>query len=160
MKTAATGGVFDILRYGHVRFLKECSKYGELHVILAPDRFVREYKFREPIFNQSERKVYLERLNFVKKVWIDHLDISDEGSNSSLASLLEIRPDVFLIGTKQEQWLKDVLRRRIKSMGLHTELVQILEEYDCFRSSDFITHGIVNKDFLEKMIEWVISYSE
>jgi len=64
------GGCFDILHYGHVRFLKEARGLGDyLIVALESDENTKRLKGTgRPIHNQKQRKEILESLNFVDEV--------------------------------------------------------------------------------------------
>ena len=66
--------VFDILHYGHLRFLEEAKKAGgedaELIVVVARDSTVLKLKGRKPIFQRSLGKLWWNRLNpLTKRCW-------------------------------------------------------------------------------------------
>lgn len=69
-KIVLVGGCFDLLHYGHVRFLKEAKKMGNwLVVALESDENVRRMKGDgRPIHNQQQRKSMLEALSSVDEV--------------------------------------------------------------------------------------------
>ena len=51
-KVLYTGGTFDLPHYGHLNFLKQCSKIAdEVVVSLNTDAFIYEYKKNYPIMN-------------------------------------------------------------------------------------------------------------
>ncbi len=58
------GGCFDILHIGHIRFLKEAKRHGDiLFILLEHDGKVTNLKGRNrPFFNQSERAEMLSAL--------------------------------------------------------------------------------------------------
>ncbi len=63
------GGCFDLLHYGHVRFLQEAKKEGDFLIIaLESDEFIKKSKKRSPIHNQHERAQVLASLNMVDLV--------------------------------------------------------------------------------------------
>ncbi len=70
MKKVLVGGCFDILHYGHIRFLEEAKKLGDwLVVALESDENVRRMKGEgRPIHNQAQRKEMLEALSCVDEV--------------------------------------------------------------------------------------------
>lgn len=70
MKKVLVGGCFDLLHYGHVRFLEEAKKLGNwLVVALESDENVRRMKGDgRPIHNQEQRKAMLEALSSVDEV--------------------------------------------------------------------------------------------
>ena len=65
-----TGGCFDILHIGHIRFLEEAKKLGgNLFILLESDKKVKELKGKNrPIFSQKERAHTLASL-----VSVDHI---------------------------------------------------------------------------------------
>lgn len=88
-----TNGCFDILHVGHVRYLEETKKFGDVLIVaLNSDASVRRLK-REgrPINNENDRA---EVLNALKSV--DYVVLFDEDSPMQL--LAEIKPDVHTKG--------------------------------------------------------------
>jgi len=66
-----TNGAFDLLHPGHIHFLNEAAKLGELFVALNSDRSVRALKGRRrPILGQKERAFALAQLAGVKGIVI------------------------------------------------------------------------------------------
>ena len=61
-------GAFDDLRSRHIRFLEEASKFGELTVLLWPDRTVRELTGKPPVFPEAERVYFLNAIRHVHRV--------------------------------------------------------------------------------------------
>lgn len=88
-----TNGCFDILHAGHVRYLEETKKFGDiLIVLLNSDKSVRSIKGEgRPINNEADRA---EVLNGLKSV--DYVVLFDENSPADLLS--EIKPDVHTKG--------------------------------------------------------------
>lgn len=70
MKKVLVGGCFDLLHYGHVRFLEEAKKLGDwLVVALESDENVRRMKGDgRPIHSQEQRKTMLEALSCVDEI--------------------------------------------------------------------------------------------
>jgi rfaE bifunctional protein nucleotidyltransferase chain/domain len=68
--TVLVGGCFDILHIGHIKFLKEAKKMGDILVVLIEsDTKVKQLKGRErPLFSQKERAEVLAALNYVDYV--------------------------------------------------------------------------------------------
>jgi FAD synthetase len=69
-KVVLVGGCFDLLHYGHIKFLKEAKKLGDfLIVALESDENTKKLKGKgRPIHTQSQRAEILEALKFVDKV--------------------------------------------------------------------------------------------
>lgn len=57
MTTVLTLGTFDTPHMGHAALMREAAKLGDRLVVgINSDRFVREYKGRDPIFHYAERR--------------------------------------------------------------------------------------------------------
>lgn len=65
-KIVISGGCFDILHIGHIRFLQEAKKNGDfLFVLLEDDKSVKKLKGNDrPINNQKDRAEILASLSF------------------------------------------------------------------------------------------------
>lgn len=60
------GGCFDIIHYGHMRFLEEAKKRGEILIVaLESDQFIRRSKKRQPFHSQKERAEILAAISLV-----------------------------------------------------------------------------------------------
>lgn len=111
----AIAGTFDIIHPGHVYFLEEASKYGDLYVIVARDENVRKIKGKKPIFNEIERKTIIENMKLVKKVYL-----GDENDFFKVIELID--PDIIFLGSDQnKKWAETEIRKR----GLHAQIIQL-----------------------------------
>jgi len=88
-----TNGVFDILHVGHVRYLSEARKLGDVLVVaINSDRSVRELKGpSRPVVGEGERAEMLAALRCVDFVVV----FDDISPRALIASLL---PDVLVKG--------------------------------------------------------------
>ena len=88
-----TNGCFDILHVGHVRYLKESSKFGDVLIVgLNSDLSVKKLKGKtRPINNENDRAEILCALYFV-----DYVVIFDEDTPEKL--LDTIKPDTYTKG--------------------------------------------------------------
>lgn len=70
MKKVLVGGCFDLLHFGHIKFLEESKKLGDyLVVALESDENVTRMKGEtRPIHSQAQRKTMLESLKVVDEV--------------------------------------------------------------------------------------------
>jgi FAD synthetase len=70
MKKVLVGGCFDLIHYGHVRFLSAAQEQGDyLVVALESDENVRKMKgATRPIHSQEQRKAMLLSLTMVNEV--------------------------------------------------------------------------------------------
>ncbi|MFC1559862.1 D-glycero-beta-D-manno-heptose-7-phosphate kinase [Candidatus Margulisiibacteriota bacterium] len=88
-----TNGCFDLLHVGHIRYLEEAKKYGDILVIgLNSDSSVKKIKAKNRPYNpQSERAEILAALETV-----DYITIFSEDTPKSI--ILELKPDVQVKG--------------------------------------------------------------
>ena len=92
-KIVFTNGCFDILHVGHVKYLNEAKKQGDLLFIgLNSDDSVRRLKGEDrPINSENDRKYLLENLSC-----IDCVEIFNE--DTPLELIQEILPNVLVKG--------------------------------------------------------------
>jgi glycerol-3-phosphate cytidylyltransferase len=97
-KILYTGGTFDIFHYGHVNFLRQCSKLADtLIVSLNTDEFIKSYKGCAPIMNYTEREKSLRSCPYVTDV------IPNIGGSDSKPAILSVNPNIIAIG---DDWAK------------------------------------------------------
>lgn len=88
-------GTFDTLHPGHHYVLKQASKRGELHVIVARDVNVRRLKGRDALQDQEARIVA------IREAFPDaHVALGDPSDFS--VPLAAIQPDLVLLGYDQK----------------------------------------------------------
>ncbi len=92
-KVVFTNGCFDILHIGHVRYLKQSAKCGDVLVIgLNSDSSVKRLKGEtRPINSEFDRAELLSELGFV-----DYVVIFNEDTPAEL--LDEIKPNIYTKG--------------------------------------------------------------
>lgn len=95
MKKIFVNGTFDILHRGHLELLNYAKSLGDyLLVGIDNDERVKEKKgLTRPIYNQEERKFFLENLKAVDEVGIFYDDSSLEGM------IKEYKPDIMIVGS-------------------------------------------------------------
>lgn len=68
-KTVLVGGCFDLIHFGHLKFLEKAKEQGNfLIVALEPDEFIKKHKWKLPIHRQSERAKILANLSMVDMI--------------------------------------------------------------------------------------------
>ncbi len=68
-KPVLVGGCFDLIHYGHIKFLKKAKAIGDfLIVALESDKFIKKDKKRDPIHKQKERAEILASLDMIDLV--------------------------------------------------------------------------------------------
>jgi FAD synthetase len=95
-KKVLVGGVFDIIHYGHIHFLKNAKAMGNhLVVALESDKNVKRLKGKKrPIHPQIQRREMLESLSFVDEVII----LKDEMHDADYRKLVKsVRPSVIAV---------------------------------------------------------------
>jgi len=100
-KVVFTNGCFDIIHIGHVRYLKEAKKLGDILVIgLNTDGSVSRLKTTRPIIPQDQRAEVLSALEMV-----DYIILFNEDTPYEL--IKEIEPDILVKGADWD--IKDVV---------------------------------------------------
>lgn len=96
-KIVFTNGCFDILHFGHIKYLEKSKSFGDILIIgLNSDNSVRKIKGKDrPINNQEDRSHILASLEVV-----DYLVIFDDVSPIDLIKL--IQPDILVKGGDYE----------------------------------------------------------
>ena len=92
-KKVMVSGSFDLLHSGHIAFLEQAAKYGDLYVAVGSDKTVYDLKGRVPINSQEERLYMLSSLSFVEKAFISR----GSGMLDFIEEFKEIRPDFFIV---------------------------------------------------------------
>lgn len=92
-KIVSTNGVFDILHIGHIRYLKEARKLGDVLIVaLNSDSSTKQIKDpKRPLNNENDRAEALASLECV-----DYVAIFDE--KDPIKILEKIKPDVHVKG--------------------------------------------------------------
>jgi len=94
-KTVLIFGVFDLLHPGHVAFVREAAKHGEVTVVVTPDERVVAEKGRPPFFSENERLAMVTALKGVTNA-----ELGDKGARWTVVSRLA--PDVICVGHDQD----------------------------------------------------------
>ena len=92
-KKVFVSGCFDMLHSGHIEFLKNANKYGDVYVCIGSDETIRGLKGNYPVNNQKERKFMIESIKYIKKCRISR----GSGIMDFKEDLIEISPDIFIV---------------------------------------------------------------
>jgi cytidyltransferase-like protein len=94
-----TIGTFDLVHWGHVDFLKQCSRLGEVMVGVNSDAFVGSFKQR-PVMNALERMYAISGLGYET--------VLNESSGRELIE--ELIPDILAVGSDwaRKDYLKQI----------------------------------------------------
>lgn len=92
-----TNGCFDLLHVGHIRYLREAKRFGDILIIgMNSDKSVSRIKPGRPIIPEDQRAEVLSSLYMV-----DYIVIFDEETPYEL--IREIQPDVLVKGADWEK---------------------------------------------------------
>lgn len=106
-KIVFTNGCFDLIHVGHVRYLGEAKKLGDILVVgLNADKSVSSIKPGRPVTPESERAEVLSALYMV-----DFVTLFEEDTPYDL--IKEIQPDVLVKGADWDR--KDIVGSDIVS---------------------------------------------
>ena len=121
-KTVLATGAFDLLHYGHLKFLQESKKAGgkgsKLVVVVARDKTVKERKGSKPILPEKQRRALVEAMKPVDKAILGHRDFSIEDI------IREVKPDIIAVGYDQED-MQRMVERSIEEYGWKIKIVRI-----------------------------------
>jgi len=107
-KFVLASGTFDLLHFGHVKYLEEAKKAGgkdaELIVIVARDSTVEKRKGKKPVMPEDQRRSLVESLKVVDEAILGFEDFSID------KVIEKIRPDVIAVGHDQDGIEREVLK--------------------------------------------------
>ena len=142
-KIVLASGVFDLLHYGHIKFLQEAKKAGgenaELVVIVARDATVEKTKGRTPVMGEFQRAALVESLKVVDRAVLGYWKLS-------VGDIIDrLKPDVIALGYDQEEIMNEA-QNYIRMKNLNVNIVKIGKFGDVARySSSKIKQKIINK---------------
>ena len=126
-KIVFTNGCFDIIHYGHIKYLEKCKKLGDVLVVgLNSDSSVRKIKGKNrPVTGEKERAAILASLEFV-----DYVTIFSERTPAKLIS--NVTPDVL---AKGGDWAKNEIvgAAYVKKNGGRVATVPFVKGYSTTR---------------------------
>ncbi|TFF99794.1 MAG: FAD synthase [Promethearchaeota archaeon] len=155
IKKVLVAGTFDILHPGHIFFINEAAKLGEVYVIVATDKNREKFSGKLPIIPEEQRLEVVSSLKNVKQAKLGRKD------NEILLTVSEINPDIILLGPDQKfdgNLLKKALIRN--NLG-YIEVRRLHRYYDKYvlNSSSLIKRKIIeSNDRDEKKKRMEIKY--
>ena len=113
-------GAFDLVHYGHIRFLEEAKKTGGedsyLVVVVARDKTVERLKGRKPIIPEDQRRAVVESLKPVDEAILGFEDLSFEDT------IRRIMPNIIAVGYDQKN-IEEEARKIIAKMGVDVRVM-------------------------------------
>ena len=139
--TVLAAGVFDLLHYGHIRYLEEAKKTGgsdsRLVVIVARDETVKRLKGSDPVIPEDQRRAVIEALKVVDEALLGFEDMDLD------RVIQQVKPDIVVVGHDQEA-IKNQVEKIKKVRELEIEIIQIAQfGEDDLNSSSKIKSRIV-----------------
>lgn len=126
------GGCFDVIHFGHVCFLREAKKLGEILVVaLENDQFIKVHKKREPFHTHMQRAEMLCELRTVDQVVM----LPDMRGNEDYRMLVErIRPSTIAVTTGDKQ----LSNKRLYADSVGAQLIEVCESIAGLSSSTLL----------------------
>ena len=114
-KKVLVAGTFQIIHPGHVRFLNEAARLGQVWVVISRNRNVR--KGFPVVVDEKQRLDVVQALKPVYKAILG-------SENDFLAPVRRVRPDIILLGP--DQMSKECLKAKLKAaMGLKCMEIEV-----------------------------------
>lgn len=133
-------GTFDLLHPGHLHYLNAAKKFGNhLTVIVARDSTVERVKQHETIFPEHVRVKMVGALRPV-----DHAVLGGKGD--LLNKVIEIRPDVIVLGYDQRVSISK-LKNSLQKRGFSCKVV---------RAAAYAPHAFKSTKWKEKIVHHYI----
>lgn len=121
MARVFVSGSFDMLHSGHVTFLKEAAKYGDLFVGIGSDYSIEKYKGKPPVCNEEERLFMVKAIRWVTEAWIN----TGEGPVDFMEDIEHTYPDILVVNEDQHTEEKAVL---CEELGIEYIILQRTQE--------------------------------
>jgi len=121
-KVVLASGTFDLLHFGHVKYLDEAKKAGgenaELIVIVARDSTVEKRKGKRPVMPEDQRRSLVESLKVVDEALLGYEEFD-------ISKVVEkIKPDIIAVGYDQAGIEREV-RKAMAEKNLNVQVVKI-----------------------------------
>ena len=115
-------GTFDLLHFGHVKYLEEAKKAGgenaKLIVIVARDKTVEKRKGTKPIMPENQRRALVESLEVVDEAILGY-------ENFDIEMVIEkIKPNIIAVGHDQSG-IEKAVKNHVNEKGLDVQIVRI-----------------------------------
>jgi len=121
-KVVLASGNFDLLHFGHLKYLEEAKKAGgenaKLIVIVARDNTVKKRKGKKPVMPEDQRRSLVESLKVVDEALLGY----EEFDISKVVD--KIGPDIIAVGHDQDGIEREV-QKAIAEKNLNIQIVKI-----------------------------------
>lgn len=121
-KIVLASGAFDLVHYGHIRFLEEAKKAGgrdsHLIVVVARDKTVEKLKGKRPVIPEDQRRAVVETLKPVDEAILGYGDLS------FAETIRKIKPDIIAVGYDQRE-IEEEVKKIIDVEGMGIRVVRV-----------------------------------
>lgn len=152
-------GTFDGLHAGHIFFLEQAKKLGEVHALVASKESVEARKHRPSIYTLDQR------LNMVKETGLVDYIIAGDKTLHGWAKMKKIKPDIVLVGYDQKELTKALEKEKndfdfnfqikvgkaLNPKKLHSSILNTKENLCVFCTSK----DIQKRKIAENSLAWV-----
>jgi FAD synthetase len=142
MTIVLASGVFDLIHYGHIRFLEEAKKFGDpdakLIVIVARDETVNRLKGLNPVIPEDQRRAIVDSLEVVDEALLGFEDLD------LTRVIQQIKPDIIAVGHDQDHILNQ-LEKIIKAL----EMDFVIAKIDRFGEEDLNSSSKIKRRIVE-----------
>ena len=136
-KIVLVGGCFDLLHFGHIKFLERAKKYGNfLVVVLESDKFIQQKKNKKPFHNINERAAILSSISYVDLV----IKIPLFKSDKDYFSMTKFIKPKFIAVSKNDKVYKNKLKQ---SQEVGGKLVVVTSVINKFSSSKALKYASI-----------------
>lgn len=122
MKTVLAAGVFDLLHYGHIKYLEEAKGLGgkeaKLVVIVARDETVKRLKGTDPVIPEDQRRAVIEALRVVDEALLGFEDLDLD------RVIQQVKPEIIAVGHDQQS-IKNQVKKIKKARELDFQIIQV-----------------------------------
>ena len=133
-KAVLVGGVFDVIHYGHLCFLKAAKSHGDYLIIaIEPDAFVEEHKHRVPVHTQEKRAEILSHIDIVDAVIMLP---TMEGYKDYLGFVEKVRPSVIAI-TEGDPYR---IEKEKQATMVGAKVIAVVNRRSEFSTSEILKH--------------------
>ncbi|MFH1713517.1 MAG: adenylyltransferase/cytidyltransferase family protein [Candidatus Jacksonbacteria bacterium] len=117
MKVVMIFGTFDILHPGHINFLKQAKRHGQLIAVIARNKTVKQVKGKLPRHNEKQRLEAVKCLKLASKVVLGSL-------TDKYATIKKYQPNVIALGYDQI-YFTDQLKDELIKLELNTKIIRL-----------------------------------
>ncbi len=138
MTTVMCAGTFDTIHPGHLHYLSESKKFGDmLVVVVARDETVLKIKGHAPKNDQRKRLENIRSLQIVNKAVL--------GKPGNIFNIIsELQPDVICLGYDQ-QVQKEELEEELKNRNLRAQVIRMSAHLPHIYKSSKLNQTIKNE---------------